>query len=90
MGLDEFRTKAFEIAFGQDAINKGYSDQDVIDKLLYHSMEIYCFKSAVKKRLIELSELDQDIPEECFDYCQNVENDVMEFVENGGILNATG
>jgi len=32
-----FKEQVYEIAFGDDAINKGYSEQEVLDKLREHS-----------------------------------------------------
>jgi len=33
----QFIEDVYEIAFGDDAINKGYTHDDVLDKLLEHS-----------------------------------------------------
>jgi len=33
----EFKEEVFEIAFGDNAINKGYSDKEVLEKLLEFS-----------------------------------------------------
>ena len=43
MNNTQFIEQIYEIAFGDDAINKGYSQEDVIERLFDHSSDTHKF-----------------------------------------------
>jgi hypothetical protein len=51
-----FKEMVYKIAFGDNAINKGYSDKEVLDKLLEHSQELIKFKNKVINTIDRLFE----------------------------------
>lgn len=42
--LENFKTKVFEIAFGKDAINKKFTDSEVLDNLKENSEKRHLFE----------------------------------------------
>ena len=49
MNYYDFTETVYEIAFGNDAINKGYSDEDILNKLLEYSNKALSHESCQHK-----------------------------------------
>ena len=49
MKKDEFIEEVFEIAFGDDAINKGYSYDDVINQLIEFSEHALVYEDYLRR-----------------------------------------
>lgn len=74
----EFKAEIFQLAFGENAINKGYSEEEVLEVITKQTQELAAFYEETIHN-IEANLDEDDYTEEDFEYVERLTNDIETF-----------
>ena len=83
--MEDFKKQVYELAFGQDAHLKGYTDEEVLKALTTHVQEYPKFLEYVDKKLKPKGN-PMDESEENFQFRVDVEGMILDFESEEGML----